>query len=196
MFSSIDRRATAERLLIGMELITGATGLAGGLLLALKPDGSLLQAQTSALQDAPFTDWRLPGLLLASLVGVGFLGTGWWQWRRLPYARELSMFAGAGLVLFEASELAWIGPQPLEAVFATVGLSVLLLAARLPGGTHTAWLRRANRWNRSHDERLEKSNVQHGTALWRVVPPRQRMPDRQSVRFLRKARREDAPHMG
>ena len=120
---SVDRRAMAERLLIGMELITGATGLAGGLLLALRPDGSLLHAQMSALENKPFTNWRLPGLLLASLVGIGLLGTGWWQQRRGPFARELSMFAGAGLVLFEASELLWIGPQPLEAVFATVGHS-------------------------------------------------------------------------
>ena len=129
---SADRRAGAERVLIGMELITGAAGLAGGLLLALRPDGSLLRAQMSALENAPFTDWRLPGLLLASLVGVGFLGTGWWQWRRGPFARELSMVAGGGLVLFEACELLWIGPQPLEAVFAAVGLSVLVLALRLP----------------------------------------------------------------
>lgn len=129
---SADRRAGAERVLIGMELITGAAGLAGGLLLALRPDGSLLRAQMSALDNAPFTDWRLPGFLLALLVGVGFMGTGWWQWRRGPFARGLSMSAGAGLVLFEACELVWIGPHPLEAVFAAVGLGVLMLAARLP----------------------------------------------------------------
>jgi hypothetical protein len=70
---SADRRAGAERVLIGMELITGAAGLAGGLLLALSPDGSLLRAQMSALENAPFTDWRLPGLLLASLVGSASL---------------------------------------------------------------------------------------------------------------------------
>jgi len=44
------------------------------------------------------------------------------------YARELSMTAGAGLVLFEATELAWIGFQPLQALFAAVGVIVLALA--------------------------------------------------------------------
>ena len=39
------------------------------------------------------------------------------------------MLAGFGLVMFEVAELAWIGPQPLEGVFALVGAGVLALAA-------------------------------------------------------------------
>jgi hypothetical protein len=42
------------------------------------------------------------------------------------------MAAGAGLVCFEAAELAWIGFQPLEAVFAAVGVIVVGLAWHLP----------------------------------------------------------------
>ena len=55
-----------------------------------------------------------------------------WQWRGHEYARELSMAAGAGLVCFEAAELAWLGFQPLEAVFAVVGVTVVILAWRTP----------------------------------------------------------------
>jgi hypothetical protein len=43
------------------------------------------------------------------------------------------MLAGAGLVVFEGFELMWIGTQPLEAVFAVVGLTVLVLAVKMPG---------------------------------------------------------------
>jgi hypothetical protein len=71
-------------------------------------------------------------VLLAGLVGGGFLLAGWWQWRGRRHARELSMAAGAGLVCFEAAELAWLGFQPLEAVFAVVGVMVIGLAWRLP----------------------------------------------------------------
>ena len=121
-----------RRALVALELVTGAAGLAGGVLLAASPDGSLLRADPAVLAGTPFSDWRVPGVLLAGLVGGGFLLAGWWQWRGHQYARELSMAAGAGLVCFEAAELAWIGFQPLEAVFAAVGVIVLGLAWRLP----------------------------------------------------------------
>jgi hypothetical protein len=112
--------------------VTGAAALAGGVLLAAAPDGSLLRADPATLAGTPFTDWRVPGVLLAGLAGGGFLLAGWWQWHGRRHARELSMAAGAGLVCFEAAELAWLGFQPLEAVFAVVGVMVIGLAWRLP----------------------------------------------------------------
>ncbi len=39
------------------------------------------------------------------------------------------MLAGLGLIAFEAAELAWIGFQPLEGVFALVGAAIFGLAA-------------------------------------------------------------------
>ena len=61
-----------------------------------------------ALAGTPFSDWRVPGLLLARLVGGGFLLAGWWQWRCLRYARELSMAAGG------ADEIASLLPGSLS----------------------------------------------------------------------------------
>jgi hypothetical protein len=130
--SASRRCGLARRALITLELVTGVAGLAGGLLLAAAPDGSLLRADPAVLAGSPFSDWRIPGVLLAGLVGGGFLLAGWWQWRGRRYARELSMGAGAGLVCFEAAELAWLGFQPLEAVFAVVGAAVVILAWRAP----------------------------------------------------------------
>jgi len=131
--SGVRGPGVTRRALVTLELVTGAAGLAGGVLLAAVPDGSLLRADTAVLAGAPFSDWRVPGVLLAGLVGGGFLLAGWWQWRGHRYARELSMAAGAGLVCFEAAELGWIGFQPLEAVFAAVGVSIIGLAWHLPG---------------------------------------------------------------
>ncbi|HEU5270452.1 MAG TPA: hypothetical protein VFU36_11065 [Jatrophihabitans sp.] len=106
---------------MAVEVVTGAAALAGGVALMAAPDGSLLRADPQALAGSPFEDWRWPGLLLATLVGGGYLLTALLTARRWRYARELTMLAGAGLVAFEAAELAWIGPQPLEFVFAGVG---------------------------------------------------------------------------
>ena len=129
---ALRRVGAARRTLVTLELATGATALAGGVLLAAASDGSLLRADPATLAGTPFTDWRVPGVLLAGLVGGGFLLAGWWQWRGRGHARELSMAAGAGLVCFEAAELAWLGFQPLEAVFAVVGVTVIGLAWRMP----------------------------------------------------------------
>lgn len=67
-------------------------------------------------------------MLLAALVGGGFVLADTWEWRDSPHARELSIIAGIGLIAFEFAELAWIGFQPLEAVFAVVGAAVLGVA--------------------------------------------------------------------
>jgi hypothetical protein len=142
----------ARRALVGLELVTGATGLVGGVLLAAVPDGSLLRADPAALAGSPFSDWRVPGVLLAGLVGGGFLIAGWWQWRGHRHARELSMIAGAGLICFEVSELAWLGFQPLEAVFAAVGGIVVMLAWHAPTS--------ARQWPRA-------SGHLQGGGLWR-----------------------------
>ena len=124
------RSRAVRRTLAALEFVTGAAGVVGGVLLAAVPDGSLLRADPGALAGTPFGDWRVPGVLLAVLVGGGFLVAGWWQWRNYRYARELSLLAGAGLIGFEAAELAWIGFQPLEAVFALVGFVIVGIAWR------------------------------------------------------------------
>ena len=121
-----------RRGLAALELAIGGTALAGGALLIAAPDGSLLRADPSALTGSPFADWRVPGLLLAGLVGGGFLGAGYCQGTGYRHARTLSIAAGAGLVAFEAAEFGWLGFQPLEAVFAVAGLAIAVLAWRQP----------------------------------------------------------------
>jgi hypothetical protein len=128
--SGIARRP--RRILAGLELSTGAIALVGGILLAVAPDGSLLDADPAVLAGSPFADYRWPGILLATLVGGGYLFTGVWQARSGFGARGLSALAGLGLVVFEASELLWLGFQPLEAVLAAVGAVVVVLSLAAP----------------------------------------------------------------
>ena len=125
------------RALARLQLGTGVLALVGGLLLAIAPDGSLLNADPAALVGSPFADYRWPGLLLAILVGGGYLLTGIWQWRGGRGARALSILAGFGLVVFEAAELLWLGFQPLEMMFALVGAAVATMALLGAVSRHT-----------------------------------------------------------
>ena len=122
---AMSRRTTV---LAGVEIGTGVLAVAGGLLLAIAPDGSLMKADPTALAGSPFSDYRVPGVLLATLVGGGYLLAGAWQWRDGRGARALSIVAGVGLVAFETTELLWLGFQPLELAFALVGAAVAATA--------------------------------------------------------------------
>jgi hypothetical protein len=123
-----------RQLLVGLELFTGATALVGGVLLAIAPDGSLLAADPAVLIGSPFADYRWPGVLLATLVGAGYLLTGFWQARSGLGARALSVSAGVGLIAFEGAELRWLGFHPLEAALAVTGATVAALALLAPAG--------------------------------------------------------------
>lgn len=127
-------RDAGEKILIALELFTGLTALAGGVLLMARPDGSLLQVTSSALaalaRNSPFPDFLLPGLALAVIVGGGMLGAAALLFERRPYALETAMAAGGALVIFEIFEFATIGFMPLQVFEAGVGLFVLALAAR------------------------------------------------------------------
>jgi hypothetical protein len=116
------------RTLVGVELATGLAAMIGGLLLMIQPDGSLLAADTDDLRGSPFTNWAVPGLLLATLVGGGLTAAALWQWHQGHHAYLLSAAAGAGLIIFETAELNWLGFQPLEVVFAIVGALIITLA--------------------------------------------------------------------
>ena len=122
------RRTAREHALIVLEGVVGAWGIVGGALLAAQPDGSLLQAKLSALRGSPFSDYRVPGILLAVLVGGGLLGAAVWLWQRWPYAHEVALASAVGLLLFEVVEFALIGFQGLQVVIGLLAVVIGWLA--------------------------------------------------------------------
>ncbi len=120
----------AGAFLLTLELVTGLLAVIGGALLVLDPSGSVLDADPGALSGTPFPSWRVPGLLLLTVVGCGYLLCAVAEIAGAARARLLSVTAGLGLIGFEAAEFAWLGPQPLEFAFVVVGCAVALLAVR------------------------------------------------------------------
>lgn len=53
-----------------LHLILSFTSLVGGTMLILKPDGSLLGMQTDWLNQSPFKNYLIPGLILFTLNGI------------------------------------------------------------------------------------------------------------------------------
>jgi hypothetical protein len=162
-----------ERVLLALLGFTGATAVVGGSLLMVRPDGSLLRVDRSALAGGPFRDWRLPGVLLAVLVGGGGLGAAGWTASRAPFDRQLAVAYGTGLVGFVIAEWVWIGPHPLEVVFGAIGLAIGGLAAtntRRTGHdqpeTIPPWTR-SPRWSpRTGFRRLPATLGKHRTPRW------------------------------
>ncbi|MCC3283522.1 hypothetical protein [Arthrobacter caoxuetaonis] len=121
-------RSTREKSLILLEAAVGAASLGSGTLLALRPDGAFLHSGPSALRRTPFHSWRVPGLLLASGFGGGYLLAALLQLRRHRYARAVGVAAGSALVVLEAWEAVWLEYQPLLALYAAAGGAVAALA--------------------------------------------------------------------
>lgn len=53
-----------------LHLILSFTSLVGGAMLVIKPDGSLLGMQTEWLNESPFKNYLIPGLILFTLNGI------------------------------------------------------------------------------------------------------------------------------
>lgn len=136
------RALPARRVLLALEVFTGTPALLAGLLLALAPDGSLLEFDPRLRAGSPFIDWRVPGILLALFVGGGLLAAATWRHLDLPGARSTSALAGVGLVAFQAVEYTYIGFHPLQVVIAFIG--VLIVALALAGDQPPSTVRKAS----------------------------------------------------
>ena len=123
-------RRADDRALVSLEYFTGVTALAGGMMLVARPDGSLLTGQAVGPRRKPLCRLAGAGNPPRRLGRRGISAHRRMAATKLPHARELSIFAGLGLIAFEVAELAWIGFQPLEAVFGIVGAAVTVLSVR------------------------------------------------------------------
>jgi hypothetical protein len=137
------RRPAAAWILLALLLIQGIGGFAGGLSLAVRPDGSLMGMPVSYLDGSPFGDYLVPGLILLLVLGVLPLAAAVGLWLRRPWAWYASFVVGCGLMIWILVEITIIPYDVLQIVFGVVGALIVLVAlmrsvrrfygVRLPG---------------------------------------------------------------
>jgi menaquinone-dependent protoporphyrinogen oxidase len=130
-------RRFARRCLGALCLFSGLTALAGGAELIGWPNGSpALKLDTSVLQHSPFSDFRVPGLLLAGVVGLSNLVAGVLALRRQRWSPLVAFASGSALAVWIVTEVAMLRTTHwLHGLYLAIGLTTMSLALWL-------WVRR------------------------------------------------------
>jgi hypothetical protein len=116
-----------------LELLLSIGALAGGLILMLAPRGEIIPLPLSALAGSPFDTYLMPGLILFGVLGFGPLVAARLVALRHPLAPAAAFVVGAGLLIWVGVEVAIIGysnEPPLQAIYAVLGVAILLVAIR------------------------------------------------------------------
>lgn len=118
-------RSMRIRTLYGLNLFLGLTAVAGGIALLT----GLIKIPLSALEGSPFSDFTVPAILLAAIIGGPSLLAAWLVHRSLDLGVQVSAVSGGAIVIFEIVEWNIIGFAWLQAVYIGVGLAIVALAA-------------------------------------------------------------------
>lgn len=122
------RRPPALWILLALLLIQGFGGIAGGLSLTLKPDGSVMGMPTSILDGSPFSDFLVPGLILLLVLGVLPLVAAVGLWLGARWAWYAAVTVGCALMIWILVEITMIPFSWLQPAFGVVGVLIFAVA--------------------------------------------------------------------
>jgi hypothetical protein len=122
------RRPAALWILLVLLLVQGLGGLAGGLSLALKPDGSIMKMPVSYLEGSPFSDFLIPGLVLLLVLGVLPLAAAAGLWLGRRWAWYAAFAVGCALMIWILVEITIVPFSWLQPAFGVVGVLIFAVA--------------------------------------------------------------------
>lgn len=122
------RRPATVWLLIALLLVQGLGGLAGGLSLSIKPDGSVMGMPTSLLDGSPFSDYLIPGLILLLVLGMLPLMAAAGLWMRRRWAWYAGFVVGCGLMIWILVEMTIIPYDVLQPIFGGIGVLIFVVS--------------------------------------------------------------------
>lgn len=141
------KRPALATALVVVLIFLGMSGLFGGVAFIAAPDGHILHAPKAWLENIPFSDFLVPGLLLFFVVGVlPLLVAAALRWqpawpglqRRAPFKGQYwgwtaTGLAGCGIIIFEIVEAAYIGLGSfLQYLYLFAGIAIVVLALSSP----------------------------------------------------------------
>lgn len=127
--SETKRRPAGVWILMVLLLIQGLGGLAGGLSLTIRPDGSIMKMPVSYLEGSPFSDFLIPGLVLLLVLGVLPLVAVGGLWMRRSWAWYAAFAVGCALMVWILVEITIVPFNWLQPVYGVVGVLIFAVAA-------------------------------------------------------------------
>ncbi len=143
----LQKRPWSLYVLLSLLLFQGVSGLGGGIVLMIKPDGSLIHMPVSILHGSVFSNFLIPGVILFLVLGVYpvftfsiMLAKPKWKFlQQLNIYQDrfvgwsFSLFIGLGLIIWMQVESMVIGYGAfIQAMYSIVGLLILVFTL-MPG---------------------------------------------------------------
>jgi hypothetical protein len=111
-----------------LQFFIGLAAFICGVLLMVRPDGSLMKMPVSMLNSSPFKDFLVPGMILFAVNGVGNLVSGVLSFRRHTLAGFAGIFFGLGMMIWIFVQVNMIGGGSwLQYLYFALGLAELML---------------------------------------------------------------------
>jgi hypothetical protein len=112
----------------------GVTATLSGLLMLSNPDGEIMKLSVSLLKETPFTDFRVPGILLTVLVGGTNLLAIFYNMQRHPNRYNWAIAGGTVIIGWIIAQMILIRTLHwLHFLYLVLGLLIILIAYQLKG---------------------------------------------------------------
>ena len=108
--------------------VIGVGGVVCGWMLMREPSGESIGLSLELIQDSPFKDYFIPGLVLFAINGLGSLLGAWLLVNKNRFAGAVTMLLGLEMIIWISAEFYWVNEESfLQPTMFAVGLLELLL---------------------------------------------------------------------
>ncbi len=117
-------------LLVTIQALVGLTAIMGGAKLVSDPTGASAALPLVWLAGSPFPDYRIPGVVLLVVIGVGTIVAGVIVLRQRRYAKAAAFGSGLMLIAYITVEVWVVGLRTvLQPLYFALGLAMPALGA-------------------------------------------------------------------